>query len=92
MRPSLNDSEHMAALLVGPEIANKVRKKQQQIDTEIFMSFFDARHGRREDVEIRAFHYTGSASLSVFTRTWSEIATDRGMEQWLKRRQFNTRA
>lgn len=63
MRPSLNDSEHIADLLVGPEMANKMRKKQQQIDTEIFTSLSDARHVRREDVEIRALHYTGSASL-----------------------------
>lgn len=58
---SLDNSEHKAAFLVGLEIANKMRKKQQQIDTEIFKIFSDARHGRREDVEMRAFHYTGSA-------------------------------
>lgn len=52
----------MKALLVGLEIGNKVRKKQQ-IDTETFKSFSDAKHGRSEDVEIKAFHYTGSACL-----------------------------
>lgn len=63
VRPSLNDSEDMGAFPGGPETANKMRKEQQQIDTETFKSFSDARHGRREDTEIRAFHYRGSTCL-----------------------------